>query len=133
MKIRQIVQIFTLRVVEVSELAFFSHPVGGHGSGVKATGLGQHVCETRPLHGIDKLGAFHAAVTIEQGWGPGIGLPDILLAGIHGDSWTYRNDMLVIRDAGQIVGQLRIHDAGSEAFTVADTAACDGTSVNSSW
>ena len=94
-----------------------------------SVGAGQSI-DLAPSVGltIDNDKTFHALVSIEPGWGDGnIGRPDILLSGIHGDSWTYQNDMLKISNAGHTVGQLHIHDVGAEAFTVMDTAA--GTSL----
>jgi hypothetical protein len=72
---------------------------------------------------IDHPDNFHAGIMLENGWGPGIGAPNILLAGVQGDSWTYRNDMLTIRSGGQVVDHLRISEAAGEAFQVTGSAA----------
>ena len=69
---------------------------------------------------------FHGLVDIEQGWVGGYET-NILLAGIHGDSFTYRHDMLTISSAGKVVDRLRIADPNG-AFSVSDTTA--GTSIN---
>jgi hypothetical protein len=70
---------------------------------------------------IDEPTGFHGLVNIEQGW---VGGPpdDILLAGIHGDSFTYRNDMLAVSSAGKVVDTLRITDPNG-VFSVSDTTA----------
>ena len=75
---------------------------------------------------IDDPTGFHGLVNIEQGW---VGGPpdDILLAGIHGDSFTYRNDMLAISSAGKIVDTLRIADPNG-VFSVSAIPA--GTSID---
>jgi len=68
---------------------------------------------------IDDPTGFHGLVNIEQGW---LGGPpsDILLAGVHGDSFTYRNDMLTVSSAGKVVDTLRIADPNG-VFSVSDT------------
>jgi hypothetical protein len=72
---------------------------------------------------IDHPDKFHASIMLENGWGPGIGAPNIVLAGIQGDSWTYRNDLLTIRSGGHVVDRFRISEAAGEAFQVTGSAA----------
>jgi hypothetical protein len=110
--------------------------VGGHGSwdvsglpGTKAeftqkVGHGQ----TISLSGgadliVDQLKEFKALVNIEEGWTGAAPPFGILLEGIHGDAFTYRDDVLRITSGHRTEGVLRLHEVGGERFSVTDTAA----------
>ncbi len=74
---------------------------------------------------IDHPDMFKAAVNLETGW-----VSDIMLESVHGDAWTYKNDMLKISEAGHVVDKLRLTEASGSAFTVTDTTA--GTRISAS-
>jgi hypothetical protein len=65
---------------------------------------------------------FHATVNIEQGWAE-TPLATVLLSGMHGDSFTYKNDLLSIKSGNTVVDRLHLTEAPGMAFSVSDTAA----------
>jgi len=70
---------------------------------------------------IDKPRDFHALVNLDEGWigaSPPFG---ILLEGVHGDAFTFRNDMLRIKLGHSTQDVLRLHETGGERFTLSDT------------
>jgi hypothetical protein len=72
---------------------------------------------------IDDPAGFKALVNLEQGWVGAAPPAGILLSDVHGDSFTYHNDMLRIMSGQKTTDLLRLHDVGGERFSLSDTAA----------
>jgi hypothetical protein len=65
---------------------------------------------------------FHAVVNVEQGWAE-TPLATVLLEGLHGDSFIYKNDLLTIQSGGTVVDKLHLTEAQGMALSVTDTSA----------
>lgn len=65
---------------------------------------------------------FHATVNIEQSWAE-TPLATVLLSGVHGDTFTYKNDLLTIKSGSAVVDRLHLTEASGMTFSVTDTAA----------